>query len=284
MKKLIVLCLVFICGCIGQEDILQMDNRLTALENQGMNFQNSGKEISASVMAVKVRVAEIGEAQLKVENQVRNQFAMLRSDSSNRRDELRQIKGRLEEIEHYFKQKFNGLKESQKKDRNQAGSNEIARLKKRIVQLEQYLGIKPSEISRKALISKTKSVKSKSSDQKLYAAARKLFDQGNFEKARKGFVDFIQKYPKSENADNAQFWIGEIYYREKWYEKAILEYQKVIEEYSKGNKVPAALLKQGLSFLYLDDKANARLILKELTRKFPKSNEADVARKKLGNL
>ena len=58
----------------------------------------------------------------------------------------------------------------------------------------------------------------------------------------------MEKYPKSNSADNAQFWIGEIYYREKWYEKAILEYQKVIENYPQGNKISAALLKQGLHF------------------------------------
>ena len=43
----------------------------------------------------------------------------------------------------------------------------------------------------------------------------------------KKFKELIERFPKSERADNAQFWIGEIYYREKWYEKAILEYQKV---------------------------------------------------------
>ncbi|MFQ5486070.1 MAG: tetratricopeptide repeat protein, partial [Desulfobacterales bacterium] len=81
--------------------------------------------------------------------------------------------------------------------------------------------------------------------------------------------------------DNAQFWIGDTYYREKWFEKAILEYQKVIENYPKGNKVPASLLKQGFAFFNIGDKANARLILKELIKKYPQSNETKIAIKKL---
>jgi len=85
-------------------------------------------------------------------------------------------------------------------------------------------------------------------------------------------------------ADNAQFWIGEIYYNQKWYEKAILEYQKVIENYPNGNKVQSALLKQGFSFFNLGDKANARLIFTELIKKYPKSNEAEIAKKKLKGL
>ncbi len=94
----------------------------------------------------------------------------------------------------------------------------------------------------------------------------------------------LKLYPKSPQADNAQFWLGETYYREKWYEKAILEYQKVIEKYPKGNKVPASLLKQGLAFHSLGDKANTRLILTELIKKYPKSNEAKIAKQKLKRL
>ncbi|MCP4371246.1 MAG: tol-pal system protein YbgF, partial [Deltaproteobacteria bacterium] len=93
--------------------------------------------------------------------------------------------------------------------------------------------------------------------------------------------ELLDRYPKSKSADNAQFWIGEIYYREKWYEKAILEYQKVIENYPKGNKDQASLLKQGFAFYNLKDKPNSRLIFKELIKKFPGSNEAKIAKKKL---
>ncbi len=114
--------------------------------------------------------------------------------------------------------------------------------------------------------------------------AKQAFDQGDSDAAREKFQELIQRFPKSEHADNAQFWIGEIYYREKWYEKAILEYQKVIENYPKGNKVPASLLKQGFAFFNLGDKSNARLILEELIKKYPKSTEAKIAKDKVKDL
>ena len=57
--------------------------------------------------------------------------------------------------------------------------------------------------------------------------------------------------------------------------------ENVIEKYPKGNKAPAALLKQGLAFSNIGDTANAKLILQELGRKYPKSNEARVAAEKL---
>jgi len=48
--------------------------------------------------------------------------------------------------------------------------------------------------------------------------------------------------------------------------------------------VPASLLKQGFAFLNLGDKANSRLILQELIKKYPKTNEAKIAKDKLKDL
>jgi TolA-binding protein len=44
------------------------------------------------------------------------------------------------------------------------------------------------------------------------------------------------------------------------------------------------LLKQGFAFISLGDKANARLILKELSKKYPESNEGKIALQKLKEL
>jgi tol-pal system protein YbgF len=91
----------------------------------------------------------------------------------------------------------------------------------------------------------------------------------------------ITLYPKSDQCDNAYFWIGETYYREKSYEKAILEYQKIIDKYPNANKLPGALLKQGLAFKEIKDDINARLLLKQVISDFPDSEEAKIAGKQL---
>jgi TolA-binding protein len=63
-----------------------------------------------------------------------------------------------------------------------------------------------------------------------------------------------------------------------------LEYQKVLENYPNSNKNAAARLKQGYAFAALGEKANARLILKELITRYPNSQEAKYAKEKLKNL
>jgi len=95
------------------------------------------------------------------------------------------------------------------------------------------------------------------------------------------FKKFLEVYPKYELADNAQFWIGECYYFEKKYEKAIIEYEKVTKNFPDGNKVPYAFLKQGLSFLKLGDKASAKLLLQQVIKDFPNTSQARIARAKL---
>jgi tol-pal system protein YbgF len=107
-----------------------------------------------------------------------------------------------------------------------------------------------------------------------YESGRQLFDKGDYAGARNIFEQFLTQYPQSRQTDNAYFWIGETYYREGRYEKAILEYQEVIDKFPDGNKVPASLLKQGMAFNKIKDDINARLVLKRLIREYPDSQEA----------
>jgi tol-pal system protein YbgF len=262
--------------------MMQINNRLTALESQGLNYQNTHKQVISRMDALESRLKEIAESQRITENQFRELYAGLRADANTGRHEVRQIQGRLEEIEYHLKQKFSNLKPSSRK--SDGTTEDDAGLIKRIVRIEQYLGMQPYVPEEKPAPSVNTGDTAKPEEEDLYSSAKKAYDTSDFDTARMKFASFLAKNPKSTNADNAQFWIGESYFNQKWFEKAILEYQKVIEEYPTGNKVPAALLKQGLAFQELDDKSNAKLILKELIRKYPNSNEANIARKKISSL
>ena len=118
----------------------------------------------------------------------------------------------------------------------------------------------------------------------LYAAAYELFREGKYEKSREAFETFLKQYPETEFSDNAQFWIGECYYFEKKYEKAIIEYDKVVKNFPEGSKVPYALLKQGLSFLQLGDKASAKLLLQQVIKDYPNTSQARIARTRLAEI
>ena len=115
----------------------------------------------------------------------------------------------------------------------------------------------------------------------LYNDAYQTYQKGDMGGARRKFEVFLKQYPNTSFSDNAQFWIGETYYANKDYEKAILEYEKVMVKYPEGDKVPAALLKQALAFIELGDKANARNLLRRVIDRYPQSEQADTAKKRL---
>jgi tol-pal system protein YbgF len=115
----------------------------------------------------------------------------------------------------------------------------------------------------------------------LYKDAYETYHRGDLEGGRRKFEAFLKQYPNTELSDNAQFWIGETYYLKKDYEKAILEYEKAIAKYPEGDKIPAALFKQAYAFLELGDKTNARNLFKRVIEKYPQSEQAAIAKKKL---
>jgi len=96
--------------------------------------------------------------------------------------------------------------------------------------------------------------------------------------------EFLRKSPKSDLADDAQYWIGEAYFASRDYNRAILEFNEVLLRYPKGDKVPAALLRQALAFAELGDKVDARLVLQKLVSEHGDAPEAEKGRQKLAEL
>jgi tol-pal system protein YbgF len=116
-----------------------------------------------------------------------------------------------------------------------------------------------------------------------YRGAWQALNGQQYDKAIQQFRTFQRKNPASELADDAQFWIGESYFTRRDYNRAILEYNDVLK-YRKGDKVPAALLRQSQAFVEIGDKTDARLILQKLINDHPNSRQAKEAREKLQSL
>ncbi len=114
-----------------------------------------------------------------------------------------------------------------------------------------------------------------------YNAAYADFSKGSYSLAIAGFQDFLKRYPQSELADNAQYWIGESHFSQGDFESAAAQYDVVIQKYPKGDKVPAALLKRGLCFLEMNRTPEGVVLLQHLIETYPQSEEAALARDRL---
>ena len=132
----------------------------------------------------------------------------------------------------------------------------------------------------------------------VYQTAYIDFSKGNYPLAIQGFREFLRRFPDTDLANNAQYWVGEAYFSlargyanqgqadkvQGALEQAVQEFRKVIVNYPRGEKVPTALYKEALALLELKQPSLAEARLKYLLEHFPQSEEAPLARDRLASL
>ena len=107
---------------------------------------------------------------------------------------------------------------------------------------------------------------------------------GNHAYAITGLRNFLEQHPAHDYADNAQYWLGEAYYDQKDYKRALAEFRLTVEKYPDGNKVPDALLKAGFCYLALSEVGSARTVLAQVIAIYPRSGPAGLATARLAEL
>jgi tol-pal system protein YbgF len=113
--------------------------------------------------------------------------------------------------------------------------------------------------------------------EQLFAAAYGDYSRGNYELAFSEFKQYVETYPGSELADNAQYWIGEILYEQKKLPEAASEYERVAIVSPNGDKTPVALYKRGLVLLEMGNKDQAVIQFQSVLKNYPKSSEGNLA-------
>ena len=125
-------------------------------------------------------------------------------------------------------------------------------------------------------------------------AIQQIYDEGleavkisDYAVAEQSFNEILIKAPDDKLAGNAQYWLGEVFYGQKNYQKAAVAFAKVIEKYKDGPKGPDSLLKLGMSMQNLKKNTEACQAFKSMKTEFPKAEKAVLDRaaneiKKLG--
>ncbi len=90
--------------------------------------------------------------------------------------------------------------------------------------------------------------------------------------------------PKSPLAHRAQYWIGDSQYNLRDFKNAIVSQQKLIANYSDSASVPDALLNIASSQSELGEAAAARKTLEGLVTRYPASDAAEKARRRLATI
>jgi len=272
-----VLVAVTLLGCATERDLRivssSLDSKIRSLQDEFATLQEEQAQLTKSMGQVD-----------KLNRALQQKQADSGADFIDLRNEIQKLRGDIELLHNEVRKSKTETKGGDTADVRQ----KLDEISLRINYIENYLGVgkkADAEVSpRTKAVTSGAAVAKPVDKEKSYAGAYTTFKEGRYAEARKQFQAFVKAFPDTEYSDNAQFWIGECYYFEKQYEKAILEYENVINKYPKGNKVPNALLKQALSFMELQDKSSAKLLLQRVIKEYPNTSPARIARKKLSGI
>ena len=115
----------------------------------------------------------------------------------------------------------------------------------------------------------------------LYNNGLRDYNAGKYDIAGQEFMDYLKFYPNTDLAGNAQFYVGEIAYRQGNFQGAIHAYDTVLQLYAGGNKAAAAQLKKGYALIELGQRDAGVRELNSLIARYPRSVEATQARERL---
>jgi tol-pal system protein YbgF len=114
-----------------------------------------------------------------------------------------------------------------------------------------------------------------------YDSAMRQLAGGDHDEAIQSLRNYLHENGASPYADDAQFWIGEAYFRKGQYHRAIIEFNQVSINYGSGDRAPASLLRQAEAFRIVGDRVDARLSLQKVINRYPGTGEAAKASKML---
>jgi len=220
--------------------------------------------------------------------------AAIRIEIDQLKEDISKLSGRVEENENLVKHTVEKDLTSQDTLRSDLAnlSSRLGKIEATVNQQQKYLNIETVEPD-SAAQEKTEAASGsgeiaegvqKSDEQYLYDSSLAQYNDGQYNEAMSGFSKFLEQYPKSDLADNAQFWIGECFMGLKDYERSILAFEDVTKKYPKGNKAATAMLRESIAWLEINDKTSSTALLKKVIKQFPKSNEAKVAQTKLNTM
>jgi tol-pal system protein YbgF len=115
----------------------------------------------------------------------------------------------------------------------------------------------------------------------LYNNALRDFNGGKNDLATQEFTDYVKFYPNTDLAGNSYYYLAEMEYKAGDYQRAVANYDLVLQNFPGGNKAASAQLKKGLALIELGKQEDGAQELRRVIQRYPRSPEAMQARDKL---
>ena len=266
--RLLALAAVFTAaGCVSTEDFQRAQDQISELQEELANVRrtSAGKE---EVQGVNVRIAEQTETLLRSN-------ATLVAKVAELEERMQGSQGTNEQTIHRLDQLAQQLTQNQR---------ELENLRAAVTSMQQQTSAATPGTGVPSSGEMTVPATPAGDPMETYQAAYRDYQRGNFDLAIEGFRDFLAGSAQSDLADNAAYWIGESLFSQKKYRDAIEQFDSVVNNYPKSDKVPGSLLKKGYAYINIGERAQGVVQLQYVLHEHPKSPEAPLARQKLRQL
>ena len=118
-------------------------------------------------------------------------------------------------------------------------------------------------------------------EQAAYEAAADQYRNGRYKEAADGFSTFIQSYPDSALAGDAQFYLGSSQYASKDFKTSIQTMQSLVQNRADDPRAPDALLVVAADQIELNDLKGAKATMQRIIKDYPGSNAAETAKNRM---
>jgi len=122
------------------------------------------------------------------------------------------------------------------------------------------------------------------SPQRMFETTRADYHNGQYDLCVSGFEMYLQTFPRSELAHEAQHLIGECHYLDGDHQAAVAAYTQVIVNHPRSTSAPDASYKRGLALEQLGQAARARESWEATIKNYPNTTAARLAKQNLDRL
>ena len=199
---------LLLTGCATTDETSQLRRSINSLQSELFELRQE----------TDVKLSKMSKENEAMSKQVVNMYSSMES----RDDKIKGLMGKIDELEYqlraYWAETKNALSAAKKPDNKPAGQTTQEQ--------------KPGQ----------QAVDGKYED--MYKDAFEAFQKGKYEEAIKRFSAFIESYSTTPLVSNAYYWMGESYMNLKNYEKAIVQFQEVVDRFPKSDKAARAMLRR----------------------------------------
>ena len=241
-----------LCGCVTSSegdlmhhDIAELKTRLDAIDKRDAEYK-------AQVVRLK-KVLDDATALL-----ARNSADVGAKAAKNESD-IAAVVGRIEELNHTLEQQ------------TRLNDDARSRFETRLAAIEQTQGKIGDKVG----------LNMPDDKEQLWAQAGQRLSSGQRDEGRRFYRTFIQHITQDARATQAYLAIGQSLSQESKYPYAAAEFQKILDNYSSSAEVPEAMWQLALTFTQLKFCSDARALLGDLVKRYPRSKRAGDARGEL---